>query len=173
MKRFLLLCMLLFSASAIDAQAHASSWIYQAYFERLHRGPSPFENNMLNYNNGSWNNYEELKKYVNEFIDNMNAAGITFRTSAASFARDTKLVAFFQNDKLIAAALVATGAGNIIASGAACLAVAGAGNVKASDGTNMIIPSGTKGIGFEGTNPVKGSGAYIIKTSGSGSLVIH
>ena len=38
-------------------------WIFQAYCELYNRTPTALEVNIGNYNQGSWNNYGELKNY--------------------------------------------------------------------------------------------------------------
>jgi hypothetical protein len=50
-------------------------WIFMAYVELYNRAPYAFELNIKLYNNGSWNNYEELKKYVGETQASLQKAG--------------------------------------------------------------------------------------------------
>ncbi|HYH15556.1 MAG TPA: hypothetical protein VD794_10060, partial [Flavisolibacter sp.] len=49
------------------AQAQCDPWIIKAYQELYRRTPSATECNIRNYNNGSWNNYNELVSYIKKY----------------------------------------------------------------------------------------------------------
>lgn len=62
---------LLFLAAFLSlTSARAQScdpWIIQAYGELFGRKPTAAECNISNYNNGSWNNYDQLKGYIKAY----------------------------------------------------------------------------------------------------------
>lgn len=65
-KASLILALLLVLGSFVRAQ-NCDPWIVQAYKEYYQRTPSATECNIKNYNNGSWNSYEELKGYIRKY----------------------------------------------------------------------------------------------------------
>jgi len=90
------------------------------------------------------------------------------------------VVGIFQNGKLIAADLVASGGGNLVASGGGNLIASGGGNLVASGGGNLVASGGgnivvttaTKGASFGSLYTLASTGTAVIKTSGSGALII-
>ncbi|MCY7290837.1 MAG: hypothetical protein LH615_01525, partial [Ferruginibacter sp.] len=70
MKHKLLLTIIIciFSFSFVNAQ---DPWIIQVYKELHNRQPSAWELNIKNYNLGTWNNYGELKSYIQEYQNSL------------------------------------------------------------------------------------------------------
>lgn len=65
MKKNLLALLLLSALAFTQAQAqNCDPWIVKAYQELYSRTPTAEECNIKNYNNGSWNSYDELVRYI-------------------------------------------------------------------------------------------------------------
>jgi hypothetical protein len=153
-------------------------WIFQAYKELYNRQPNAWELNVKNYNDGSWNNYAELKKYVKEFGASMEKAGLIIKTAPGK--DNTHYVVFEQNGKPIAIDLVsaqggtvvAAGGANVVSAGGANVVAAGSGNVVAAGSANFRITNDMAGINFGSKYTVQSTGATIVASSGKGALVI-
>jgi len=181
MKKVLLV--IVFSTVAIlslSAQVTGDPWIKKVYNDNYRREPNVFEYNIQNYNNGHWNNYNELVKYITEYQQNLASSGISFKISAKTFANNTLVVGIFQNGTQVAVDLVASGGGNLVASGGGNLIASGGGNLVASGGGNLVASGGgniavfptTKGASFGGSYTLASAGTKVVKTSGSGALII-
>lgn len=83
-------------------------WIFQAYKEMYGRSPNAFELNINNYNLGSWNNYGELKKYIQEFQSN----GYNIKTTA--LPNDQSAVVYWEDNQPVAWALISNKGGGLI-----------------------------------------------------------
>lgn len=181
MKRTIVLtCLLIFSAAAAFAQT-GDPWIKKIYNDNYGREPTAIEYNIQNYNNGHWNNYGELQKYIGEYLSSLQANGISMKISSQTFANNTKVVGIYQNGTQIAAnlvslnggAIVAQGGGNIVAQGGGNIVAQGGGNIVAQGGGNIAVNQSMKGASFGGAYSVASAGTKIIKTSGSGAMIIH
>ena len=170
----LLSCISAFSQSKQDQVKDAYQYFY-------HRNPDAWEAIPQNYNNGNWSNTDDLRKYVGQYQKTMRDAGISFRFSQQTFNNNTVVVGIFQNGNQIAANLVASGGGNLVASGGGNLIAAGGGNLVASGGGNLVASGGgnivvnqqTKGANFGGSYTLASAGTSVIKTSGTGALIIR
>lgn len=155
-------------------------WIFSAYNELYKRQPNAWELNIKNYNNGSWNSYNDLKKYIQDFQNNMRNQKLEIKTSEQTWG-DKKVTGFFINGQQVAVDLVsidggnviAVGGGNVISTGGGNVVAPGGGNVVASGGGNIRIAEGMPGVNFGGSYRVQSSGAKVIRTSGQGALIIR
>jgi hypothetical protein len=152
-------------------------WIFQVYKELYNRQPNAWELNIKNYNNGSWNNYDELKKYIGEFQSSLSKQNMQIKTGAYN---NNVLVGFFINGQQVAVNVVAAGGGNVVAAGGANVVSAGganvvsagSANVVAAGGGNIIVNNSMAGVNFGGRYSVQSAGTKVISTSGSGALII-
>jgi hypothetical protein len=71
---FLSLCALL---AFSNVQAQCDPWIIKAYQELYKRTPNSQECNIRNYNNGSWNNYNELVTYIKNYKGQASASPVS------------------------------------------------------------------------------------------------
>ena len=175
---------LLFISCLLTASALAQGgdpWIKKVYNTTWGRDPEGIEWNISNYNGGHWNSYEELMKAIYEWRKNMAAQNVTFATSAKK-ANGNAIVGVYQNNAQIAVDLVnvstgnivAQGGGNIVAQGGGNIVAQGGGNIISTNGTGITVNSNIAGAGFgNATYHVLSAGEKVIKTSGSGALIIH
>ncbi len=179
-KLTLIFAVLLFSTVSVFAQAKGDPWIKKYYNESYNREPTPLEYNIKNYNNGSWNNYGELARYIGEYQKNIAANNLTFKFSKP-VGNNSVVVGVFQNGTQLAASLIsqdggkviAAGGGNIISGGAGNVIAAGGGNVIAAGGGNIAVYPSTKGANFGGSYTVASAGTKVLKTSGTGAMIIR
>ncbi len=151
-------------------------WIFKIYSELYNRNPNALELNIKNYNAGSWNNYNELKQYVQDFQASLRQAGITISTT---IVKDVAIIGINQNGQQVAVAALSTNAGQIIASngtaivagGAGNIVAGGAGNLIANDGASIKINSAMGGIGFGSSYTLQSENSRIVK-SGKGALIV-
>lgn len=87
-------------------------WIIQAYKEMYGRQPSAWELNINNYNLGSWNNYNELKKYIVEYHSSLRNDGYNAKTILLD--KNQSATIFYQNGAAVAGALISNKAGSIL-----------------------------------------------------------
>jgi hypothetical protein len=164
-------------SSATMPALTGDAWIFQVYKELYNRQPNAWELNIKNYNNGSWNNYDELKKYIGEFQSSLSKQNLQIKTGAYN---GNVLVGFFINGQQVAANVVAAGGGNVVAAGGANVVSAGganvvsagSANVVAAGGGNIIVNNNMAGVNFGGRYSVQSAGTKVISTSGSGALII-
>ena len=150
-------------------------WINQIYREVAGRGPvgtgEVGECSIKLYNNGSWNNYNELKGYVQELRN--NAVRIAYK----DVGNDKFVMAVSQNGNtgvnlmMRAGNVVAGGAGNVVAGGAGNLIGMDGAGIIANDGATIRIDKNTPGFSFSGGYSTL-SGQKI-KTSGRGGISIR
>lgn len=153
-------------------------WIFQIYTELYNRVPTAWELNINNYNGGSWNNYAELKNYIQAYQNSLRKQGMDIKTAPYN---GNVLVGFFINGQQVAANVVAAGGGNVIAAGGGNVIAAGGGNVIAAGGGNVIAAGGGNivvnnnmaGVRFGGSYTVSAVGTKVIPTSGKGALIIQ
>lgn len=69
-KSFLLLVII--CGLAVSSNAQCDPWITKIYLQLYGRNPTPAECNIKNYNNGSWNSYDQLKGFVRNYRGNDN-----------------------------------------------------------------------------------------------------
>lgn len=185
--KFLLLTMIniagfstLFSAT-VSAQCR-DPWINNAYRELYNRTPvgnqEVGECYIRLYNNGSWNNYNELKSYIQQFKNTGTIVGFAPATNnnsvmAVKLIDGTVGVSLLSNNS---GTIVASGGGNLVASGGGNLVASGGGNLVASGGGNFngLISSNTPGFGVTGAGYGTQAGEVKrVKASGNGFLVIR
>ena len=179
MKKTIALLSLSFILSTNLFAQGGDPWIKKVYNDTWGRDPEGIEWNISNYNGGKWNNYTELMKAIYEWRKNMAAANITFQTSVKK-ANGNAIVGIYQNNVQIAVDLVnvsnggivASGAGNIVASGAGNIVASGAGNIISTNGSGISIDKSMKGANFGSSYTLAAEGVKVIKTSGSGALII-
>ncbi|GAA4733971.1 hypothetical protein GCM10023229_10110 [Flavisolibacter ginsenosidimutans] len=161
-----LLCLLSFQLT-VHAQK-GDPWIFQAYKEMYKRQPQPWELNINLYNQGHWNNYNELKQYVQQYQSSLSNMNIVTRTVPVK--NNQSVVLFDQNGKSIAADLITNDGGSVITIGGANVVAAGGGNVVASGGGNL---KDLPGASLGGSRQLMSGDKKIIKTSGSGAIIIR
>ena len=178
-KSILLFAFTALSSLSLFAQSQQEQ-IKKAYQYFYLRDPNAWEAIPQNYNNGKWNSEDELHKYVGEYNKMVRENALSFKISQQTFNNNTKIVGIFQNGNQIAVDLVAAGAGNLVAAGAGNLVAAGAGNLVAAGAGNLIAAgggniavAGMKGASFGGAYTLASAGTTVIKTSGSGALIIR
>jgi len=171
-KTLIIFAVFTFCAAAAMAQT-GDPWIKQVYNNAYNRDPTAIEYNIHNYNDGHWNNYGELQHYVAVYKASMDANGITTKVSQGTLANGTKVAAWYQNGRLIAADLITNDGGSIVAQGGGNIVAQGGGNIVAQGGGNIVVDKTTKGAGFGGQYTVQSAGTTVIKTSGSGALIIR
>ena len=150
-------------------------WINQIYREVAGRGPvgtgEVGECSIKLYNNGSWNNYNELKRYVQELRN--NAVRIAYK----DVGNDKFVMAVSQNGNMgvnlmtRAGSVVAGGAGNVVAGGAGNLIGMDGAGIISNDGASIRIDKNTPGFSFSGGYSAL-SGRKI-KTSGNAGIKIQ
>ena len=170
MKQKLILGIILcfFSFSILKAQLKGDPWIFQAYKELYSRQPTAWELNIQNYNLGSWNNYGELKTYVQNYQNSLSNAGISVSTISVNGNRTVAL--FNQGGKSVAVDLISNDGGSIVASGAGNIVASGAGNIVTNATGNI---TNLAGVSFGGKYTVQSGNTKVIPTSGKGALIIR
>jgi len=179
-KTFSLLCVCFVLSISAFAQG-GDPWIKEIYNSTWGRDPEGIEWNINNYNGGHWTTKAELMKAIYEWRKNMAAASVTFATSVKK-ANGNALVGVYQNGTQIAVDLVNVSNGNIVAQGGGNIVAQGGGNLVGNSGGTIISTNGggitvnqtMKGAGFgSATYHVLSAGEKVIKTSGTGALIIH
>ena len=171
-KLTLIVAVLLYSTVSLFAQAKGDPWIKKYYNDTYRREPTALEYNIKNYNNGSWNSYADLSKYIGEYQKNISASGLSFKFSTKTYANNSLIVGVFQNGTQLAASLISQDGGGVIAAGGGNIVASGGGNVVASGGGNIVVNINTKGANFGGSYTLASEGTKVIKTSGSGAMII-
>lgn len=151
-------------------------WIFQVYNEVYNRNPNPLELNIKNYNGGTWSNYADLKKYVQEFQSSLMQGGITVSTA---YVNNVAIVGIMRNGQQVAVAALSLTAGQIVANdgativngGAGNLVSGGAGNLIGQDGAGITVNPSMGGISFGSSYTLQSESTRVIK-SGKGSLII-
>ena len=118
MKQKIILLAILFSFGMSNLHAQqlkGDPWIFYAYQELYNRQPNAWELNIKNYNAGSWNNYDELRRYVKMYQISLRNNNLTVSTT--TLASGNVVALFNQNGRSIAANLISQDGGGIIASG--------------------------------------------------------
>lgn len=161
----LLLFVIAFNFS-VRAQLKGDPWIFNAYKELYGRQPGPLELNIKLYNGGSWNNYGELKTYVQQFQSSLQQ--LQWKISYATI-KNNSVVGLFENGKQIAVDFISNDGGSIIPGGAGNIVAAGAGNIIGQDGSG-IATSDLPGLGFANSHILQ-AGTKAAK-SGKGALII-
>lgn len=153
------------TSPAKKAELKGDPWIFQAYKELFNRQPCAWELNVKNYNDGSWKNYAELKKYVKEFRASMDKLGIALKTTDAK--NNNSYVIFEKDGKVLGIDLVSNDGGNVVAAGGMNVISAGGDNVIAPGGANVIAPGGGNVIAPGGGNVIAPGGANVIAPGGA------
>lgn len=175
---FAVIIFTLFFFSNVSAQTISGDpLIFKAYKELYNRQPNALEINLKNYNAGSWNDYEELKKNVQEFQTSLQQSGLTLSTV---YVNNVAIVGIRQNGHQIAVAALSLNGGKILASGgaeivkgAAGYIVSGSGgNLTGQDGLGIIINSKMGGISFGMPNTLSTENIKVVR-SGKGALIIN
>jgi hypothetical protein len=158
LKRLFTLIVILMIAFSFDASAQkADPWIIQAYNELYKRQPSTWELNINNYNLGSWNNYPELKGYIQQYQKSLQNNGYT--VSLKPLANNQSQVTFLQNGTAVAVGLIGNDAGSLVGNDGASLI----GNDSGGLATISFADVATK---FS-----QAAGIKYLKTSGRGRIV--
>lgn len=162
--------------AGVPATCHAvvpygDPWIHQAYVELYNRQPTAWELNIYNYNNGSWNNYNELKQYIKDYQSALSKAGLSINTKNVNGGQT--LVGFNLNGKQVALDLVSTSDGKVIAAGGANVVAAGGANLVAAGGANLQVNANMAGVVTGNRYSVQSAGTTVVPTSGKGALIIR
>ncbi len=170
------------SSSLFAQQATGDPWIKKVFNVTWGRDPTAMEYNIKNYNDGHWNNYNELMNYIYEYRKNFDKSGITFKYSS-KIVNNKVIVGVFQNGTQVAAnlitndggSIVASGGGNIISINGNGIVASGGGNIVASGGGNIMVNSSTKGASFGSSSTYRtlSTGTPPVKTSGGGIFIIQ
>src|SRR6185436_2238015 len=106
LKKFLIasVVFILFASLHVNAQLKGDPWIFQAYKALYNRQPTSWELNIQNYNNGSWNNYNELATYIVQYQSALSKFGISITTTSIGSGRD--VVLFNQSGRSIAGNII-------------------------------------------------------------------
>lgn len=181
MKKTILAFVLLTAMATQSFAQTGDPWIKKVYNDTWGRNPTAIEYNINNYNNGHWNSYGELMKYIYEFQKNINSAGITFKYSQKYVGNNALVVGIFQKGSQIAAdiisqdggSIIAQGGGNIISYNGGSVIAQGGGNIIAQGGGNIAVSPATKGAFFGSAYTLQADGTTVVKTSSSGALIIR
>jgi len=168
------------------SEVSGDPWIKEIYQELYGRTPNALEYNVQNYMEGKWRNKAELKRAIQQYQTNIKNAGMSidlYDLGTGYFVVDLKV-----NGQSSAVSMVDGKGGNVIASGGGNVISVGGGNVIAPGGGNVIAPGGGNVIAPGGGNLIvnaSAAGFYlgkmygvnsdarkVIRTSGSGAIVI-
>lgn len=154
---------------SVSAQLTGDPWIFNAYKELYGRQPNAWELNINNYNLGSWNNYSELKTYVQQYQNSMSKKGISIKTT--NLANNEAAVILSENGYPAASALISNTSGSLIGNdGAGAFPKDAAKLIGIDAGTLKNLP--VVSFGTVGTKYLASSGTKVIPASGRGTLVI-
>lgn len=159
---------LFFNFNADAQQLKGDPWIFQVYQQLYHRQPTAWELNIYNYNNGSWNNYGELKNYIVQYQNAMRNYG--FSVSTINLSNGKIAVLFNQNGITMAADLITNDGGTLVAQGGGNLVAQGGGNIVAQGGGNL---ASLPGVSFGSRYTLQSNGTKVVPTSGRGALIIR
>ena len=156
-------------------------WIFKAYYEIYNRAPIAWELNINNYNNGSWANYDELKKFIAEYQNALvvNRLKVIMAKVKSATNSITELAAVFTIDgKMVAVDLIGNDAGSLTAVGGNAVAAKGATTLIGMDGATLISDDGStlkslQGVQFSTYSLNSTEGGKKIKTSGKTTLLIR
>ena len=169
-----LVAALSFTTAQMAAAQCRDAWINNAYRDVAGRTPTGRgevgECNIKLYNNDSWNNYDELKRYVQEIRSNLKIGVKELGGGKWGMAVQGGGVTAV-NVMDLAGNLVAAGGRNLIGNDAAGLVAAGGGNLVGNDGASIRVDKNTPGFNFSGGYAIL-SGRKI-KTNGQGGLKIQ
>lgn len=163
---FVALALTLCSLQSFAQDLKGDPWIFKAYQELYFRKPNAWELNIYNYNQGSWNNYEELKTYITRFQSSLASNGISISTLV--FNKSQTVALFNKGGKSIAVDLISNDGGSIVAQGGGNLVAQGGGNLVAQGGGNI---QDLQGVGFQNVYKLL-SGQKVIASSGKSALVL-
>ncbi len=162
------------------AHLKGDPWIFKAYCEIYNRVPTGWELNIRNYNNGSWSNYDELKKWIRDYFSALAANRIEVKMAKPKSSRTVAemAVVFIIDGKVTAADLIGNDAGSIKATGGNEMALKGITSLIGLDGGTLISDDGStlknlQGVQFSGYGLKSEEGAKKVKTAGKTTLVIY
>jgi len=178
---FLLIVCAMFS-NTINASGHrvtnapyqkitGNPFTINAYKELYGRSPNMWEQNLFNYNNGSWSSYDNFKTYVFQFQNSINSYNIKFAFGPAR-NKDQVIVGFIVNKQLIAADVILKVSGYIVSSGGSSVIAAGGNTVTLKGAGSFKVTKTTPGAVFGGAKMDIPKGAQRFLTSGIGALII-
>jgi hypothetical protein len=145
-------------------QLKGDAWIFQLYKELYNRQPNAWELNIKNYNNGSWDNYAQLKTYIQQYQNALKQNNIEIKTGTMG---DKDVVWFYVNGKPEAVNLVSRDAGSVIAAGGDNVIAAGGGNLIQQNGGYVIAPGGANVVAPGGANVIAPGGGNVIAPGGA------
>ena len=152
-------CLLL--TTSVKAQ-RVDPWIVQAYQELYKRYPTTEETNIYNYNNGSWNSYDQLKGYIRNYINNkiINTPTtyaplpVTGTIKGGTYNGRSAL-ALLDGNKVIALNLIGNDGSTLVG----------------NDGASLIGNDGSTLVGNDGASLVSNSGSTLISNNNTYSLI--
>ncbi len=142
-----------------------------AYKELFGRAPNTFEQNLFNYNNGSWSSYDNFKTLVSQFQGSMIGYNMKFAFGPAR-NKDQVIVGFIINNRLIAADVILKVSGYIVSSGGSSVIAAGGSTVTLKGAGSFKVTKTTPGAVYGGAKMDLPKDAQRFLTSGIGALII-
>lgn len=145
-------------------------WIFMAYAELFDRAPRAFELNIKIYNNGSWNSYDELKKYIRDTQEAMQR--ISAAISEAADALGNTLTVIKRATKT--AVSLVNNRGEVKAKGGkAALAAASEALKRLARQKGIQINGNEPGFAPSGKYVTLSGNAEIVPTSGNGAILFE
>ena len=177
---FLFLISAILSSNLFAQAPTGDPWIKKVFNVTWGRDPTALEYNITRYNNGHWNNYNELMNYIYETQKNEYQASITYKYSQKIFKNNQVVVGVFKGGTQIATALitndggsiVASGGGNMISPNGGSIVASGGGNIVASGGGNIAVMPTTKGVYFGTSITVQSADKIVIPTTKGFAMII-
>lgn len=163
------------STSSVTASITGDQWITQIYKELYNRQPNSWEYNINNYNNGSWNSYQQLKDFIQQFQKSLRDNGISIETAILN--NNHNLVVFKKNGTNVGVNLLSNQGGYVVAAGGANVIAAGGGNVVSAGGGNVVAAGGANVVAAGGGNVIAAGGGnmtgnYRVQNTGEPTFMI-
>ncbi len=172
LKRFFIAFFLIITVCSLKTlaqQVTGDPWIFQTYKELYNRQPSAWELNIKNYNLGSWNSYDELKRYVQEYQNSLRLENYTVKTTGLKNNQSAAI--FYQNGTPVASALISNAGGYLVGNDGASLIGNDSAGLIGLDGSTLRNLS-VLSFADMATKFTQASGMRYIKASGRGRLVM-
>lgn len=145
-------------------------WIFMAYAELFDRAPNAFELNIKLYNNGSWNNYDELRNYVrNTQAVFQRVAAVVKQVSDGN----GNFLAIIQRAAKTAVSVVSNRGEVKAKGGKAALAAAFDALRKAAKAKGIQLTGNEQGFAPSGKYVTLSGTAELLPTSGNGAIVFE
>lgn len=163
------------STKYTPSEVSGDPWIKEIYQELYGRTPNAWEYNIQNYAEGKWKNREELKRAIQQYQSNIKKAGMfidLYDLGNGRFVVDLKINGKSSAVSLIdgkGGNVVAAGGANVVSAGGANVVAAGGANAVAAGGANVVAPGGANVVAAGGGNVIApGGGNIVVNTSAAG-----